>query len=143
MKKSGIVAKIMATFKLGEEGKIGNFFGKLEKDFNREITAINHNLSALEFSYNRDIADLEEKLEDAIENVEAAWLNVTPEQVATNALQDAFKSKYLNDIRYAEDFVKDLQDRIKNVYDAYQKEKDELEEQIEKYKARIEKLNNF
>lgn len=143
MKKRGIVSKIKEMLKLGEEGKLDSFFAKLEREFEREITAIKQNISVSEFTYNRDVTILEEKIEDAKDAIHDAWLNVSPEEVATNALQDSFKTKYLAAIKSAEYNLEDLESQLEKLKENYEKDIKYYNNQIEKYQLRIEKLNSF
>lgn len=137
---AGIVAKIMAALKLGEEGKIGSFFNKLESDFNRQIKTIQHNLSGEELTFAQNLEALEEQLEDAISAVENAWMDVTAEAVANNALQDSYKDCYLHNISVAEAKVESIQASIKYVKEAHERTVKDLNEQIEKYQARLARI---
>lgn len=137
---AGIVAKIMAALKLGEEGKIGSFFNRLESDFNRQIKAIEHNISGENLEFDHNLRSLEEQLEDAIAAVENAWMNVTAENVATNSLQDSFKDSYLYAIERAETKVKDIESDIKDLNTRHERMIKDLNEQIEKYQARLDRI---
>jgi len=137
---AGIVAKIMAALKLGEEGKIGSFFNKLESDFNREIKAIKHNISGLEFEHEQRIEKLNEELEDAEKAVEDAWMNVTADRVATNAAQDSFKHDYLSAITMAEKRVSNIKNDIKDAKGEYKEKLEDLNDQISKYEARLARI---
>jgi prefoldin subunit 5 len=137
---AGIVAKIMAALKLGEEGKIGSFFNKLESDFNREIKAIKHNISGLEFEHEQRIEKLNEELEDAEKAVEDAWMNVTADRVATNAAQDSFKNDYLSAITMAEKRVSNIKNDIKDAKGEYKEKLEDLNDQISKYEARLARI---
>lgn len=137
---AGIVAKIMAALKLGEEGKIGSFFNKLESDFKRQIKLIEHNLDAEDLEFDHNLSSLEEKLEDAVAAVESAWMNVTADNVATNSAQDSFKESYLYNIERAETRVKDLETDIKDLKARHERTMKDLNEQIEKYEARLTRI---
>ena len=137
---AGIVAKIMAVLKLGEEGKIGSFFSKLESDFSREIKAIKHNLAGLEFEHEQQLEKLNEQLEDAQKAVEDAWMNVTADNVATNAAQESFKQYYLLEIALAENRVKDVEREIKDAKGEYKERVEDLNDQISKYEARLARI---
>ncbi len=137
---AGIVAKIMAALKLGEEGKIGSFFNKLESDFNREIKAIKHNISGLEFEHEQRLEKLNEQLEDAEKAVEDAWMNVTADKVGTNAAQDSFKHYYLAAITMAEAKVEQIKTNIKDAKGEYKERIEDLNNQIAKYEARLARI---
>jgi prefoldin subunit 5 len=137
---AGIVSKIMAALKLGEEGKIGSFFSKIESDFNREIKAIKHNISGFELEHEHSLTSLNDKLEDLKKAVDDAWLDITAERVATNALQDSFKGRYLGNIVDAEDAVTKCEKQIANTIENYNSNIKDLNDQIAKYEARLAKI---
>jgi len=140
MKKSGIVASIMSALKLGEEGKIGSFFNKLENEFEREIKSINHNIKGEELEHDHAVESLKAKIEDAKKAIEDAWMNITAEQVATNALQDDFKSSYLYKVAQAESHLDHLEGQLKRVDSVHETLIKDLNEQIERYEARLKKI---
>ena len=137
---AGIVAKIMAMLKLGEEGKIGSFFSRLETDFNRQIKAIRHNITAAQFEYEQQIEHLKERLQDAEAAVEDAWMNIKAEDVTTNAAQDVFKHSYLEKIADAEHNVERIKQQLEDAKDEHKEQLDDLNEQISKYEARLAKI---
>lgn len=140
MKKSGIVASIMSALKLGEEGKIGSFFNKLENEFEREIKSINHNIKGEELEHDHAVESLKAKIEDAKKAIEDAWMNITAEQVATNALQDGFKETYLYNVSLAEHRLGELEKQLKRTNESHESSIKDLTDQIEKYDARLKKI---
>jgi archaellum component FlaC len=140
MKKQGIVASIMAALKLGEEGKIGSFFNKLENEFEREIKSIKHNIKGEELEHDHAVESLKAKIEDAKKAIEDAWMNITAEQVATNAMQESFKSDYLTNVTRKETELERLEDQLKRINSSYESSIKDLNEQIEKYEARLKKI---
>jgi SMC interacting uncharacterized protein involved in chromosome segregation len=140
MKKKGIVASIMAALKLGEEGKIGSFFNKLENEFEREIKSIQHNIKGEELEHDHAVESLKAKIEDAKKAIEDAWMNITAEQVATNAMQESFKSDYLSNVTMKEIELERLEDQLKKINSSYDASIKDLNEQIEKYEARLTKI---
>ena len=140
MKKQGIVASIMSALKLGEEGKIGSFFNKLENEFEREIKSINHNIKGEELEHDHAVESLKAKIEDAKKAIEDAWMNITAEQVATNALQDGFKETYLYNVTLAEYRLGELEKQLKRTNESHESSIKDLNEQIEKYQARLKKI---
>jgi hypothetical protein len=133
----GIVATIMAKFKLGDAGKIQSFFEREEKKLNTSVKAHQQNISILEFNSKTRLDKLRDQLEDAQETAQDSYENITPEQVATNALQDSFSATFWNNIERAENAVKSLQEQIdaevKNTEEAIEREN----KAIERFQARI------
>ena len=140
MKKQGIVASIMSALKLGEEGKIGSFFNKLENEFEREIKSIKHNIKGEELEHDHAVESLKAKIEDAKKAIEDAWMNITAEQVATNAMQESFKGSYLSNVTMKEMELVRLEDQLKKINSSYEASITDLNEQIEKYEARLTKI---
>ena len=140
MKKKGIVASIMAALKLGEEGKIGSFFNKLENEFEREIKSIQHNIKGEELEHDHAVESLKAKIEDAKKAIEDAWMNITAEQVATNAMQESFKGSYLSNVTMKEMELVRLEEQLKKINTSYEASIKDLNEQIEKYEARLNKI---
>ena len=140
MKKKGIVASIMAALKLGEEGKIGSFFNKLENEFEREIKSIQHNIKGEELEHDHAVESLKAKIEDAKKAIEDAWMNITAEQVATNAMQESFKQDYLTNVTMKELELVRLEEQLKKINSSYEESIKDLNEQIEKYEARLNKI---
>lgn len=140
MKKQGIVASIMAALKLGEEGKIGSFFNKLENEFEREIKSIKHNIKGEELEHDHAVESLKAKIEDAKKAIEDAWMNITAEQVATNAMQESFKTDYLANVTMKEIELKRLEGQLDRINNSYDESIKDLNEQIEKYEARLAKI---
>ena len=138
--KFKFVTAIMALFNLGDEGKFVSFFSRLERDFNRAIEQLKINLNILKSQHDQEMTELKEQLEDAVQSVEDAWLNVKPEQIATNALQESFKESYLAAIERAEDEVERIEERIEKVKDRYKEDREAINKQIKAYEARINKL---
>jgi len=135
-----LVTAIMALFKMGDEGKFISFFSRLERDFNRAIDQLKINLNILESQYEQNMTKLTEDLEDAQQAVKDAWLNIKPEQIATNALQESFKNEYLDNISRAEDLVDAILESIKVAKEANIKEQEEINDQIKAYSNRISTL---
>ena len=140
MKKQGIVASIMAALKLGEEGKIGSFFNKLENEFEREIKSIKHNIKGEELEHDHAVESMKAKIEDAKKAIEDAWMNITAEQVATNAMQDSFKDSYLSNVTLKEVELKRLEDQLERINKSHDESLEDLNGQIDKYEARLKKI---
>lgn len=130
----------MSALKLGEEGKIGSFFNKLESEFEREIKSINHNIKGEELEHDHAVESLLAKIEDAKKAIEDAWMNITAEQVATNSLQDSFKTRYLSDIVSKEESLSCLESQLVETNKDYDETLKDLSEQISKYTIRLDKI---
>lgn len=135
-----LVKKIMAILKLDEAGKISKFFSGIVKDEKRTIAKIEANIKANELEYETEMDQLEENLEDAKDAVEAAYQNVTLDDVKTNESMESFKVSYLANIRNKEAAVALLEEKIKANKENYDETLKANKEQIAKREALIAKL---
>jgi dGTP triphosphohydrolase len=134
---SGILAKVMAAFNLGTEGKYGSFFQRELKKLNSKKRAAEGNIANLEFNAKAELDKLRDKLEDAQDAQEQSYLNVTEEQVATNALQEAHSAVYWAGIDKADAEVTYINDQIKNVAEQLEKDVERQNKVIALIEARI------
>jgi hypothetical protein len=137
MSKMTLSEKIAAALKLGDAGKINNFFERERRELERSIRANQKNIEAAEYAAEQKTDELRYKLEDAHDSVEAAYLNITPENVATNALQEQFSPVYWAGVKAAEDNVVRLEKEISDVQDQLKEKREGLEKQIQKLQTRI------
>ena len=136
----GIVKKIMAKLQLGDAGKIGSFFAKQVKSCDRSIRDLRRNLETLKNQQSDDKLDLNDKLDDAKEALVDAYENVSPDDVKTNAKMGDFETTYWKRVTSALDLVKDIEDKQKSYKEKYNDNVKDINEQIEKYQARIDAL---
>jgi len=137
----GIVALIMAVLKLDEAGKIGKFFAKEVKKFESAIRDLKNNVTEMENVYQSDTDKINGKLEDAKEAVEDAYQAVTIENVANNATMESFAASYWRNIDSAQALVTRIEKQIADAAEAQVKALKEVNDQIAKYQARIDKIN--
>jgi archaellum component FlaC len=67
-------------------------------------------------------------------------MNITAEQVATNAMQESFKQDYLTNVTRKELELERLEEQLKKINTSYEASIKDLNEQIEKYEARLKKI---
>ena len=139
-KTSGIVAKIMAIQNLGEEGKVGSFFCGLEKHYNSNISKLEHNQKSLEFKYASDVDNLNDRLADAKEDLENAWLAVDIEKIQTREDQKHYISVYNHNISRATAVVEGLEDGLENLKKSHESDIIDIQNQISEYTARLNKI---
>ena len=139
--KKSIVDRIMAVLNLTESGKIQHFFLKQIKNLEREITASERNITTITFHHEEDLDRSKEQLEDSKAELESAYLNVTVENVDTNAKQDAYAHTYWAGVEAAEEKVQRLEKSIESKIDAFKDQIKEIEVQIDERKRRVEKIS--
>jgi phage shock protein A len=135
-----ITKRIVAKFKLGDEGKLNNFFMKQIKECSKAIRDLKRNKVTVENSYNDSIDDLKERLEDAKEALKLSYEDVNPENVSTNAAALEFSKTYWNKVSLAKDTVKMIEEEIKDLKEDFEQKIKNLDEQIDLYQERIDIL---
>ena len=141
VKELAIVKRIMKALKLDEAGKISKFLRQEIKTFNERIDGLKLNLQILELKRKEAVASSDRNIEDAKEAVEAAYDNITMENVSNNAAMTQYSSVYWRGIERAEAALKELEDGAKESKEAHEKAVAEINEQIAKYQARIKKIS--
>lgn len=136
-----IVKKIAKLLKLDEEGKLSKFFAKIEKRFKRDLEGIKHNLAALKFEYERTMAGLQDKLEDAKAAVEESLLSVPLEALKDNNSMDQYADQYLSTIKQAEDKVEKIELEIKETEETFTKESEALNKTAAHIEAKLAQIN--
>ncbi len=141
--KFSIVEKIVNFLKLGEEGKLGSFFERVVKNLNKNIALHEKNIENLKFNSKNALDALADQLADAKEELTNVYLNVQPDDVATNAKQEDFLDEYLNRIEAAELAVSRIEEKITAEKDRPADSVKEAQVQITELKARIENITNM
>lgn len=132
-----IVRKIMAILKLDEAGKINRFFQKEVQSFKNQIRDYNNNITALVNKYEAELDRMKDAIEDAKENVAAAYQAVTLENVVNNEAMQAFSEKYWAKVERAEKAVKALEEQAKKLTESHEAEVKENRDNIAKLEERI------
>jgi predicted acylesterase/phospholipase RssA len=140
VKPTGIVAKIMAFLNLGDAGKLQSFFDREIKKKKREIEAYQKSIENEKYNSKGRLETLAEQEEDAAKEVDDAYFSVKPDDVKTNAEQEAFASTYWDKIERAETKLADIQDDIEQEKESTADKIEYFEEQIKERQARIAKL---
>lgn len=135
-----IVKRIMNILKLDEAGKISKFFESIVKDAKRAIAQLESNKKSLALQYEIDVDQHNEKIEDAEDVIEAAYDNVTLEDIKTNADIENFKLIYFAKVHKAEGNLENAKKALENYNEVYNKQVESINIQIAKYQARIDKI---
>jgi len=138
---TGLLGKIMKMLKLDEAGKVGAFLEKEVKVCNNAIKALGQNKSTLEFNFNNSKDELNDKIEDAKEAVEAAYTNIKLADIENNEAQASFREKFWSNITKKENNLAALEEELKDLTKTFDENIKLNKEQVDKYKARIAKLS--
>ena len=135
-----LTEKVLAFLKLGDDAKIRSFFDKQVKVIQRSIKNIESEKLTLERQYSIDQEHLQEQLEDAAEAVNAAYLNITVDNVSSNEKQAEFANVYWSGVEKAENKVKSIQSRIKSLEETYTSDIKRLDSEIATYNSKLSNL---
>jgi len=136
-----VFEKIKATLKLGDDGKLMSFFGRIDKFIKREIKALETSRTLTVSTYEQERDQLVDKLQDAVEALDSQYQNVTVDQIATNSLQESFMGTYLDRIRYAENTVNDIENQIEELDTEHASDLSSINDQIEERQRILNNLN--
>ena len=139
-KTRGIVTKIMAIQNLCEEEKAGSFFNGLEKYYSSRISKLEHDLKSYEFKYNSEADILQDRLADAKEDLDNAWLYIDKDKIQTREDQKAYINEYDTNISRSTAIVENLESELEELNKLYEETVNSTESQISEYKLRLNKI---
>lgn len=139
-KTRGIVTKIMAIQNLCEEEKAGSFFNGLEKYYSSRISKLEHDLKSYEFKYNSEADVLQDRLADAKEDLDNAWLYIDKDKIQTREDQKAYINEYDTNISRSTAIVENLENELEELNKLYEETVNNTESQISEYKLRLNKI---
>jgi hypothetical protein len=138
---SKLVTKICSILKLGDEGKVNNFFTRQLRDLRRNLEKAQRNVEMLNVSRVDLITDFEDQMEDATKALEDAFLNVDVESITTNAHCDAYAEFYWSAISDAERHIENIEKSHKSMLESVDSDILEAEKVVAKLLSRIEKIS--
>lgn len=138
-----IIDKVLKKLELGKSDHVSKFFKKELKMADRKIDALKHEISTEELSYSQYSQKLEEALEDAKSEENAAWLEVNPEEITNNADRITFRQKYWDRIQKAENDVKRFSEDIKAAKEGFEKTIADLKAKIAYFEKVKSRINDF
>lgn len=141
MKKLGIVQSFMAIFNLEEEGKVLSFFQKVEKSLLKEQKVVEFNYEQDKFQLENKISTLEDSLEDAQEEFENSFINLSIDDITTKGSQENYVDTYLENIRSKELTLKKITDRLADAKTELKDLESNKKEKLATLKTRLDKLN--
>jgi ABC-type Fe2+-enterobactin transport system substrate-binding protein len=141
IKEFAIVKAIMAVLKLDDAGKISKFFSQEVKNAEEAIEGLKLNLQVEELNRKQAVSKSDKAIEDATNEVEAAYQNVKPENVATNKLMTDYSYEYWQGVQEAEYKLANLKEQAKAATESFDKKVERINDQIAKYQVRIDKIS--
>ena len=116
-----IIEKILKILKLDEKGRLEKFFTLLQKKLTQDRKKFEHNKETLKLEFASDLSSLEEKLEDAVAEIDDLIPAVLVNASENNYTMNTYMSEYLAKIAKAKEKVEFLEDRIKDLTEKYKK----------------------
>lgn len=132
-----LVKKIVALLKIGDQGKLESFFSRVCKNLKKEISALEKTMDVAKFEFERNLDDLNDKLEDAQEAYTASLMQVDVESIKTNEDQNKYVDIYLSNIDRKHSEVIALENKITKLKEEYQQANELTEKQISSLKKRL------
>ena len=108
-RKFSLLEKAKAFLNLGDDGKMYNFWLKIEKDAKSKIKQLKANISKLDLDHEIALDKLDEQLEDAKEALEHVYINIDVNSIQTNTAQDDYIKTYLGNIAGKESVIEQLE----------------------------------
>lgn len=139
--KYSLVRAIVTLFKLGEEGKIENFFARERKALERQVSKLEKALDVTEFNHKNALEDLADKIVDATAAIENAYTQVDAERVSSNSDCDSFASSYWRNIELAEANLKTLEEEQDSIIAKYDETVKASKLQIAERKRRLSRIS--
>lgn len=138
--KRNIVTKVLAFLNLTNEGRIANFYDKVESVLKKEIKTLRKNIEVYKDQLSDSLEELNEKIEDAQVRVAEAYQNVKPEDVQTNEAQNNYIDTFWYNIERAEEELADLNSRKEKLEKNTQEMIETAEKQIAERERRLEMI---
>jgi len=138
--KFPLVRAIKAFLNLGDEGKLESFFQRVNKTLKKENTVNTKNLENLKFNHEQNLETLKDRLEDANEALDRAYMNVNVDRIQTNEQQEAHVDVYLAQIDTQLAVVSGIEKEIEKAKERYTEEAKEIQDQIDSNKKRLAKV---
>jgi hypothetical protein len=133
-------SKVAAFLKLGDEGKLQSFYSRLQRTVEQDIKKLTTSRSLLVSNFQEVIEQYQYDIQDAVEAVDSAWMNVTPEQVSTNELQSSFMGQYLDGVSRAEAKVTALEDSRSRAEKSHASSLESIDAQIARFNTLLVRI---
>lgn len=139
--KTSLKDKILAFLKLDEAGKIGSFLDKEVKKLGKAISNHKRNLDKYISERQEEIENLNDKLEDAKEALEDAYIGISLDNVKNNDAMDRFSSTYWDNIEEKEIAIENFEAQIERKLKLINEETVRVEKIVTRLTIQIEKIS--
>lgn len=135
-----IAREISKRLKLGDGGKLDSFLSRVTKQLEKEINALTRTFGNEEFNHKNRLDDLQDKLKDANDELEAAYYGIDMDQIGTSQKEAAYVDKYLDNLDKQTLKVKGIEEEIKHETERFASYTEDNEKQIAALRVRIERI---
>ena len=139
--KYPIVQAAAAFFNLGDSGKMDSFIGRAIKVLTNEIETLERSKSNEKHNLEAKLSELNERLEDAEDARDEAYLNFPPEKIKTNEEQRAYLDTYLENVSQKEAIILGIKKSIEEEQKASDAVIAQKDEQIAVRQKHLDKIN--
>ena len=93
-----ITRQINKTLKLGDVGKFDSFLSRVSNTLSKEIKGLERIASNEQYNHDNRLEELNDRLKDAEQELEASYLNIELESIGTNQKETDYVETYLGNI---------------------------------------------
>lgn len=141
--KLNIVDRAMQRSGANDRTRIESFYAKLKKELANQISDRKFNMQRNKSLEERQVEKLKGQLEDAKEDLETCYEDVTPENVSSSVKAENFKETYFRRIEEHQTKVDKLTAQIDELKDFTKEYEKTLNAEIKEFQSRLEKLNEL
>ena len=93
-----ITRQINKTLKLGDVGKFDSFLSRVSNTLSKEIKGLERIASNEQYNHDNRLEELNDRLKDAEQELEASYLNIELDSIGTNQKETDYVETYLGNI---------------------------------------------
>ena len=139
-KKTGVIARILANIKGGEDKQVTDFIYKVEKQLKSEIKAAELSISKAHLDFESKESSLEDEISDLKSAVNDSLVSVDMEAIKTNSSRADYVNTYINGYERSLKRLDEKQDELLKLDSETKDKVKNLEIQIEAKEALIAKI---
>lgn len=139
-KTKSLFDRIKDFLKMGDEGKVLQFFQQEKKKIDRGIKTREKAIEVLQQNLETTVEDLRDQEADAQQVLDNAYTNIQVERLTSNAEREEFSKEYWARIKAAEQGVKDVTDKIAKAQETTKDQVEALELEIKALREQKERI---
>lgn len=136
------VQRVLAKFEANEEDKLTTYVSVLARELDNRIKSLETNKLVMETKHKRNIERQVDKLDDFKQEIEESYINIELEGISNKTACNDYVSRHMDKINKAEYNLKEFVETCEEYMKEYVSSIKDIDEQIAKYKQRLEKISN-